>query len=378
MKFLHLSDLHIGKKVNEFSMIEDQQYILGQISDIVDRYAIEGIWIAGDIYDKPVPSAEAVRLFDDFLTRLAEKELPVFIISGNHDCAERLAFGARLMNSRQVYVSPVFDGHTELVLLQDAYGELAVYMLPFVKPAVVRHAYPEETIESYQDAVKTAIAHMKIDKHRRNVLVAHQFVTGAVRCESEDISVGGVDNVDASLFDSFDYVALGHLHGAQQMGRETVRYCGTPLKYSFSEANHTKTALLVDLKEKGNIVMQSIPLIPKRDMREIKGTYMELTALDFYKDSNTDDYMHVTLTDEEDIPEAAAKLAAVYPNIMRLDYDNKRTRTKQTIEGAAEVEEKTPLALLQEFYELQNNRPMSEEQSAYALALLERLQGAEG
>lgn len=377
MKFLHLSDLHIGKKVNEFPMLEEQEYILRQMINIIEEQNVEGVFIAGDIYDKPVPSAEAVKLFDDFLTRLAGKEIPVFVISGNHDSPERIAFGARLLNSRQIYLSHVFDGKTEPVILQDAFGELAVYMLPFVKPATVRHAYPEETIESYQDAVKSAVAHMEIDESRRNILVAHQFVTGAVRCESEDISVGGVDNVDVSLFDAFDYVALGHIHGPQTIGRETVRYCGTPLKYSFSEVNHKKAALLVTLGEKGNTVIESIPLIPRRDMQEIKGSYMELTALDFYKNRNADDYMHITLTDEEDIPDAAAKLATIYPHLMRLDYDNKRTRTNRIAEGAAEVEERTPLSLLQEFYELQNNVAMSEEQSAYALQLFEKLQGAE-
>lgn len=365
------------EKVNEFPMLEEQEYILRQMINIIEEQNVEGVFIAGDIYDKPVPSAEAVKLFDDFLTRLAGKEIPVFVISGNHDSPERIAFGARLLNSRQIYLSHVFDGKTEPVILQDAFGELAVYMLPFVKPATVRHAYPEETIESYQDAVKSAVAHMEIDESRRNILVAHQFVTGAVRCESEDISVGGVDNVDVSLFDAFDYVALGHIHGPQTIGRETVRYCGTPLKYSFSEVNHKKAALLVTLGEKGNTVIESIPLIPRRDMQEIKGSYMELTALDFYKNRNADDYMHITLTDEEDIPDAAAKLATIYPHLMRLDYDNKRTRTNRIAEGAAEVEERTPLSLLQEFYELQNNVAMSEEQSAYALQLFEKLQGAE-
>ena len=377
MKFLHLSDLHIGKKVNEFSMLEDQEYILEQILFVIDKHSVEAVWIAGDIYDKPVPSAEAVSVFDDFLTNLANKNIPVFMISGNHDSPERIAFGARLFRSSNIYVSPVFTGQVEPVVLQDMYGELAVYMLPFVKPATVRHTYPEMVIESYHDAVKTSIEHMKLDMGRRNVLVAHQFVTGALRCESEDISVGGVDNIEVTLFDSFDYVALGHIHGPQHIGCETVRYCGTPLKYSFSETKHQKGALLVNMQEKGNITFETIPFVPKHDMREIKGTYMEVTAKEFYKDFPVDDYMHITLTDEEDIPEAIGKLSAIYPNIMRLDYDNKRTRTRQTIDHLPKMKEKTPLQLLEEFYVLQNNQPMKEEQVTYALRLFETLQGAE-
>lgn len=374
MRFLHLSDLHIGKKVNEFSMLQEQEHILTQILTVIDAWQAEGVWIAGDIYDKPVPSAEAVKLFDDFLTRLAKRDIPVFIISGNHDSPERIAFGARLLSSRKIYLSPVFSGTIEPILLHDSFGELAVYLLPFVKPATVRHVYPDEEIESYQDAVRTAIAHMDIDTDRRNILVAHQFVTGAVRCESEDISVGGVDNVDAALFDAFDYTALGHIHGAQHVGRETVRYCGTPLKYSFSEAEHRKGALLVDIRQKGEVAFQTIPLTPIHDMRKLKGTYMELTARDFYQNFPTEDYLQITLTDEEDIPEAIGRLSAIYPHIMTLSYDNKRTRSRRLPEDTPEIKEKTPLQLLQEFYELQNNQPMREAQSAYAGNLLEKLQ----
>lgn len=374
MRFLHLSDLHIGKKVNEFSMLQEQEHILTQILTVIDAWQAEGVWIAGDIYDKPVPSAEAVKLFDDFLTRLAKRDIPVFIISGNHDSPERIAFGARLLSSRKIYLSPVFSGTIEPVLLHDSFGELAVYLLPFVKPATVRHVYPDEEIESYQDAVRTAIAHMDVDTDRRNILVAHQFVTGAVRCESEDISVGGVDNVDAALFDAFDYTALGHIHGAQHVGRETVRYCGTPLKYSFSEAEHRKGALLVDIRQKGEIAFQTIPLAPIHDMRKLKGTYMELTARDFYQNFPTEDYLQITLTDEEDIPEAIGRLSAIYPHIMTLSYDNKRTRSRRLPEDTPEIKEKTPLQLLQEFYERQNNQPMREAQSAYAGNLLEKLQ----
>lgn len=373
MRFLHLSDLHLGKRVNEFSMLEDQAYILTKIINMIDEQRIEGVWIAGDIYDKVIPSAEAVCLMDDFLTRLADRNLPVFVISGNHDSAERIAFGARLMDSRNIYLSPVFDGEIKPTILQDKYGEIGVYMLPFIKPSYVKRVYPSAEAENYTDAVRTVIEHMEIDTSRRNVLIAHQFVTGAARCDSEEISVGGMDNVDVEVFDAFDYVALGHLHGPQKVGRETVRYCGTPLKYSFSEAGHKKAAVIVDMKEKGETLLEQIPFEAKRDMREIKGSYMEVTALDFYKDTNTEDYLHITLTDEEDVPDAIGKLRTIYPNIMRLNYDNTRTRANVEIQGAAEVENKSPMELMREFYELQNNQPMREEQEMFVAEMMEQI-----
>ena len=371
MRFLHLSDLHLGKRVNEFSMLEDQAYILKEILNIIDEQKVEAVLIAGDIYDKVIPSAEAVRLLDDFLTRIAARELPVFLISGNHDSAERVAFGSRLMSSRQIYLSPVFESDVEPITISDRYGEIHIYMLPFVKPSLVKRVYPEEEIITYQDAVNAAVQHMQIDTDKRNILLAHQFVTGAARCDSEELSVGGLDDVDASIFDGFDYVALGHLHGPQKIGKETVRYSGTPLKYSFSEANQKKAAVIVDVEEKGKINIQQIPLVPKHDMREIRGTYMEVTALDFYKDMKTDDYLYITLTDEEDIPDAIGKLRTIYPNIMKLSYDNLRTRAAVTVRGTAEVEEKSPMELLKEFYELLNNQPMTEEQEEIARGMME-------
>lgn len=373
MRFLHLSDLHLGKRVNEFSMLEDQAYILKEILNIIDEQKVEAVLVAGDVYDKVIPSAEAVRLLDDFLTRIAARELPVFLISGNHDSAERVAFGSRLMSSRQIYLSPVFESDVEPITISDRYGEINIYMLPFVKPSLVKRVYPEEEIITYQDAVNAAVQHMQIDTDKRNILLAHQFVTGAARCDSEELSVGGVDDVDASIFDGFDYVALGHLHGPQKIGKETVRYSGTPLKYSFSEANQKKAAVIVDVEEKGKINIQQIPLVPKHDMREIRGTYMEVTALDFYKDMKTDDYLYITLTDEEDIPDAIGKLRTIYPNIMKLSYDNLRTRAAVTVRGTAEVEEKSPMELLKEFYELQNNQPMTDEQEEIARGMMEEI-----
>lgn len=374
MKFIHLSDLHIGKRVNEFSMLEDQKYILEKILETAEAEAADGVILAGDLYDKPVPPAEAVRVMDAFLTRLAEMGMPVFAVSGNHDSAERVAFGAQLFSGRGVYVSPVYDGKVEYISLRDSFGEVRVYLLPFVKPAVVRHVFEEEEIDSYQDAVRAAVEHMEVDPAVRNVLVAHQFVTGAARCESEEILVGGLDNVDAAVFDQFDYVALGHIHSPQHVGRETVRYCGTPLKYSFSEAGQEKSVTVVELGDKGDVGIRKIPLKPLRDMRRIRGSYMEVTDRAFYQDMNTEDYVQITLTDEEDVPDGMQKLRVIYPNLMRLEYDNTRTRESGDVNGACEVEQKSEMELFGEFYELQNNQAMSGKQEAFVRRLIEEVQ----
>ncbi|MBQ2960661.1 MAG: exonuclease SbcCD subunit D [Oscillospiraceae bacterium] len=373
MRFIHLSDLHIGKRVNEISMIEDQQYILSAIIRIVDEQQPEAVVIAGDVYDKSVPSAEAVTLLDDFLCRLAKRNMPVLIISGNHDSPERLAFGGRLMEGAGIYVSPVYGGKLEPVVLEDAKGEVKFWMLPFVKPSHVKRFFPEQKIESYTDALRVAVSDMGIDVSQRNVLITHQFVTGAETCESEEISVGGTDNVDASVFADFDYVALGHIHGPQNIGSQRIRYCGTPLKYSFSEVKHEKSVTLVELGSKGELEVSTLPLEPKRDLREIKGTYDELTARSFYEGTAVDDYLHVTLTDEDDIPEAVGRLRVIYPNIMKLSYDNARTRSSNVISAVEDVQRKSQLQLFEELYELQNDRAMSEEQRGFVQGLIEEI-----
>lgn len=379
MKFLHISDLHIGKRVNEFSMIPDQKYILKQISDIAVSESVDAVLIAGDIYDKPVPSAEAVQIFDRFLTGLADFGKKVFAVSGNHDSPERIAFGAQLMSGRGVHVSPVYEGEAACRILSDAYGEIGVYLLPFIKPAIVRHALegePECPVpESYQDAVKLAVDRMVIDGTRRNILIAHQFVTGAGLCDSEEAAVGGLDNVDGSVFDRFDYVALGHIHSPQSVGRECVRYCGTPLKYSFSEAEQEKSVTIVELREKGQIQLSTVPLRPLHDMRKIRGAYLEVMSKSFYQDTDTEDYVQITLTDEEDIPDGLQRLRTVYPNLMRLTYDNSRTRQDQDVDVAEMVEQKSELELFGEFYELQNNQPMSGEQHNFVKKMIENLAG---
>ena len=374
MRIMHLSDLHLGKRLNEFSMIEDQRFILRRIIGMADEQEADAVIIAGDIYDKSVPSAEAVELFDDFLVRLSEKGKKVFVISGNHDSAERIAFGGRLMDRSGIYMSPVYNGSVEPVVLEDEHGRLCFYMLPFVKPGNVRRFFPEEEIESYTDAVRTAVDSMNIDEGDRNILITHQFVTGATRSDSEDFSVGGSDNVDAAVFARFDYVALGHIHRAQKCGSEHIRYSGTPLKYSFSEADDDKTVTIVDVGEKGDISLSFEPLKPKRDLVEIRGTYEELTLKSFYEGTSyQEDYMHITLTDEDDVPEALARLRVIYHNIMKLDYDNRRTRHSAEISGATEVSSKTPLQHFEDFFELQNGQPMNEEQREYVSAIIEEM-----
>lgn len=374
MKLIHLSDLHLGKRLNEFSLIEDQSYILIQIINIIDEQKPEGVIIAGDVYDKSVPSAEAVELFDNFLVKLFERNLKVFVISGNHDSAERIAFGSRLMDKSGVFMSPVYNGKVEPITLTDEFGDINFYLLPFVKPSGVRKVFLDSEIVTYNDAVKVAVDAMKVDTSKRNILITHQFVTGAERTESEETSVGGTDNVDASVFDAFDYVALGHIHRSQKCTSEYIRYCGTPLKYSFSEAKDNKTITVLDVQAKGTIHLDFIPLIPKRDMVEIKGTYEELMLKSFWENTTYgEDYMHITLTDEEDIFDALTRLRVVYKNIMKLDYDNKRTRANNQISGADNVQEKTDYEHFSDFYELLNGQPISEEQSSFIKEIIEQI-----
>lgn len=379
MKFLHLADLHLGKRVNGFSMLEDQAHILRQILAILDDEQPDGVLIAGDVYDKSVPSVEAVELLDGFLTELRARGVPVLLISGNHDSPERLAFGGRVMDSCGIHISPVYDGALAPVTLQDAFGPVHVWLLPFVKPAHVRRWFPDADIESYTDAMAEAVAHMDIDTAARNVLVTHQFVTGGTRSGSEELSVGGTDNVDSGVFAPFDYVALGHLHGAQHIGRETIRYAGSPLKYSFSEARQHKSVTVVTLGEKGDVQVRTVALTPLRELREIRGSYDELTARSFYEHTTyRSDYLHLILTDEQDVFDAMSRLRTIYPYLMTLDYDNARTRAAGGMSVPAGMERRTPLELFEALYQRQNHRPMSEVQRAYIVQLMEQIMEVQG
>ncbi|SHI49762.1 Exodeoxyribonuclease I subunit D [Butyrivibrio fibrisolvens DSM 3071] len=423
MRLMHLSDLHLGIKVYEFDLYDDQKYMLDQLIDIAREKSVDGIMISGDIYDRQVPPAESVALFDSFLTKLSNLGFKVYIISGNHDSQERLSFGSRLMEGSGIYFGGTFDGTVPRIDLEDEFGPVHIFMLPFLKPTIVRaHMLPEkasfeenleevsdeeikeliadnkdnieETIEKnenqetedkskeknnekitgYQEAIDYVLDNCDVNENDRNIIMAHQFVTGASRSDSEEINVGGVDGISADSFAGFDYVALGHIHTPQIIGgKETVRYCGTMLKYSFSECSQDKSVPVITFKEKGNTEIELVPLKPQKDMREIKGTYLELTAKNNYADTNTQDYLHVTLTDEEDVPDALGRLRSIYPNIMKLDYDNLRTRSVYNNEIPDEVEKKSPLDLFDEFYNLQNGRSLNEEESSYVQSKIDEL-----
>ncbi|MDO5154969.1 MAG: exonuclease SbcCD subunit D [Eubacteriales bacterium] len=380
MRFIHLADLHIGKKVNGFSMLEDQRYILEQVLSLIEEEKkgekdIDGVLIAGDVYDKTVPTTEAVQLLDWFLTELVAQNMPVYIVSGNHDSGERLSFAANLLKTSGVFLTSVYDGKMEPIRLKDAYGPLCLYLLPFIKPAHVKKAFDLDELGSYQEAMETVFEHANMDTNVRNVLVAHQMVTGASRCDSEEVSVGGLDNIDSEVFDAFDYVALGHLHGPQRVGRDEVRYAGTLLKYSFSECHHKKSVTIVELLEKGKVVIETRELKPIRDMREITGLYEDLMKKSFYEGNNQNDYISVVLTDELEVPDAFYRLRTVYPNMMKLEYNNRRTKMMKTMEQADLDDNKQPMDYVRELYVSQNNQDMTETQEQLIQEMIERIWG---
>lgn len=382
MKLLHIADLHIGKRVNEFNMIEDQKYILEQILRIAGEVKPDGLLIAGDVYDKSQPSAEAVELLDEFLTELSASGRPVFMISGNHDSPERLGFGSRIMQKNGLHIAGVFGGGLQKKVLQDEYEPLNIYLLPFIKPAMV-NPFLEQPAESCDEAVRAVISAAGVNQNERNVLIAHQFVLSGPlqpqRSESESLSIGGLDSVDASAFEAFDYVALGHLHGPQKIGRDTVRYAGSPLKYSFSEARHHKSATLLTFGKKGELEIRQLPLVPLRDLREIKGPIAELLRAGREDPDSAEDYIHATLTDEEEIYDAIGQLRQVYPNLMILDFENSRTAQTASGQAAASggIEAASPAELFAEFYQMQNNDELSAEQLQLMENIFERAGGAD-
>ena len=374
---MHLADLHLGKRVNGFSMMEDQEYILNRILEIMEEEQPDGLLIAGDVYDKTIPPAEAVRRMDDFLTAVAEKHVPVFLISGNHDSAERVAFGHQLMQGSGIWISPVYDGTIRHHTLEDRWGEVNIYLVPFLRPSVVRSFFPDAEIGDYTDALRTIIEDLQVDTSRRNVVLAHQFVTAAgalpETCDSEQLSVGGLDRVDGSVFSPFDYTALGHLHGPQRVGSETIRYAGSPLKYSFSELHQKKSVTVAELREKGETEIRQIPLQPRREMTELRGTFEEILAEARQKGEPRTDYYHMILTDETDVVDALSRLREYYPNIMLLDYDNRRTRSQKEVEQLDRVEERTPGELFAALYEQQNGQEMNPEQKKYLDGLIREI-----
>ena len=376
MKLLHLADLHIGKRVCEFSMLEDQRYILERILGIARDVHPDAVLIAGDLYDRSIPVGEAVTLLDDFLTELAGRNFPVFAISGNHDSPERLNFGSRIMRKNNVTIAGTFQGTVPRAVLTDRFGPVNLYLLPFLRPAAAQPFFSPEQTDTYDHAIRAALGTAPLNPEERNVLVAHQFVVSGSaepeQCDSETISVGGLDSVDVSAFDGFDYVALGHLHGPQQVGRPSVRYAGSPLKYSFSESRQKKGVTVVELGEKGRVEITRIPLSPLREMRELRGPIAELTAPETSADGNREDYIHAVLTDEKEIADAAGKLRAVYPNLMRIDFENRRTESENTGTAAAgDPSRRTPMQLFREFYHDRTGAELSEQEQKIMEKMIE-------
>lgn len=369
MKLMHISDLHLGKSLGDFDLTEDQAYILNQLLAIADEESVDGVLIAGDVYDKAVPSEAATRLLDYFLSSLAERKIDVFMISGNHDSDERLQFGSRLFESNHVFISAKFEGALYRQTMKKDGVEADIYLLPFVKASQVKHFYPEAGIESYEDALRLILKEAPIDRSRLNILVAHQFVTG----ESEDPrlsgseglatqSVGLVEKISYNCFDSFDYVALGHIHSPQQLGREEVRYAGSPLKYSLSEIRNEKSVPLITLNGKGKAEIKLYPLRPLRDMRHLRGTLKEL--LDPSRAEAAEDFIYATLTDEEMTEDVMGIMQQRYPNTVKVDYDNSHTREIEQTDISAIAEQRSFTELIGDFYKAVYGWDISEEEMA--------------
>lgn len=387
MKFFHLSDLHIGKQLHRYNLKEDQQVILKEVITYAKELRPDAIVIAGDIYDKSVPSAEAVNVFDEFLTDLSEitPEIPILIISGNHDSPDRLKYASEILKRHHIYLAGNVperpEEHIEKVTLHDAYGEVDFYLLPFMKPAYVRNIFVDGTPETYSDAVKEIIKREKIDyKDKRNVLVSHQFYVGEKAespetCDSEVFSVGGIDNVDIGSVKEFDYVALGHLHGAQCIGKPEIRYCGTLLKYSVSESTQNKSLTVVTLKAKGEKPeIENYPLHPLRDVRKKKGTLDEI--IKEAQETEKDDYISITLTDEIDPYKPKEQLERIFSHILEIRVDNQRTRTKLK-EMDEELVMKDPFTSFAEFYKEMQGREMNGEEETIMKEIFDKAKGVE-
>ena len=379
MRFFHLSDLHIGKQLHSYNLKQDQEHILQEVVSYAEKIRPDAMVFAGDIYDKSVPSAEAVRIFDEFLTKLSSLEpaIPILIIAGNHDSAQRLNYASQILKRQNIYIAgnvpETEDEYLKKLTLQDEEGKVNFYFLPFLKPGDVRGVFDEEIPESYEAAVRKILEREHIDWNERNVLISHQFYAGSgqkmERSESETASVGGLDLIDSSCVQNFDYVALGHLHGAQRAGAEHIRYCGTLLKYSVSEAHQNKTLHLISLGKKEDAVqVEELPLHPLRDVRKVRGELEEIIA--DAKLENKDDYISVTLTDEVDPYKPKEQLERVYSHILEVRMDNTRTRKKlEEFEEEAVVSD--PLTVFEEFFEEMQGRAMNEEEKSLLVEVLE-------
>lgn len=367
MKLLHIGDLHLGKSLGEFDLIKDQEALLDQLLEIAEAESVDALLIAGDVYDKSIPSEAATRLLDHFLSRAAESRLPVYMISGNHDSEERLNYGSHLFAANHIFIATKYKGSLYKQTLRKGQEEVDLYLLPFVKASQVRHYLPEAGIESYEDAVRAILEQAEIDTTRQNVLVAHQFVTGRSQDPelggSESLgtqSVGLVEKIGYDCFDDFDYVALGHIHSPQQVGRAEVRYAGSPLKYSLSEVQNKKSVSLITLSGKGQVEVTLIPVRPLRDMRHLKGKMKEL--LDPSQITNTQDFIYVTLTDEEFHSDAMGIFQQIYPYTVKIDYDNSHTREVEQVDISKIAENRSFEELIRDFYSQIYGGGISEEE----------------
>ena len=378
MKLFHLSDLHLGKRVYAFSMLQDQRYVLEQVCALAEKHQLDGILLSGDLYDKPIPPVEAVQLLDEFLTKMQQMGIAVYAISGNHDSAGRVDFGSRILQQQNLHICGAFDGKLYHVSKEDAFGEIHFYLLPFLKPATVSAFREGGESLTYAEAVKWALETMDIDTTKRNVLLAHLFVTWkgtAEESDSETKTLGGVDEMDASLFFDFDYVALGHLHSPQRIGRDTIRYGGSPLKYSFSELRQKKGVTLVEIQEKGNITTEFLPLEPLHPLREIKGTLADLLEA-AEEAGGSEDYVRAILTDEGAVYDPVGRLRVYYPNLMTLEMAQRGER-QEDFSLQLDQEQLSGPALFAGFFEKQNDREMSEAQKALVEKIWQDLGGVE-
>ena len=381
MKILHLADLHLGKILQEQSLIEHQEYMLKEIIKIIKNEDIGAVLISGDVYDRSVPSAEAVNLLDNFLKILIkELKIKVFIISGNHDSKDRLGFGSKIFEDEGLYIESKYNGNLRKIEIEDEYGKLNIYMLPFIKPVEVKQYFEDDLENNYNTAINKIIKKEKINKEERNIILVHQFVTAGTvepeRSESEILTLGGIENVDVSNFDVYDYLAIGHVHRPQKIGRDTARYAGTMLKYSFSEINHNKTVPIIDFKEKGNIEINLKELAPIRDMREIKGPIEELLKKENYEKGNINDYIKAIITNEETVYDAIGQIRRIYPNTLKLEIRNSKTinSVEEQNLNLEKVKKKSELELFSDFYKSQNNVDLDENQKEIIKDIISEVQ----
>lgn len=382
MKFLHTADLHIGKRVRGFSLIDEQRHALSQIVRIAAREKVSAVLVAGDVFDKPVPPVEALDLLESFLADLSETGVLCILIAGNHDSADRLAFGARFMDRSRVHIARPFSSEPQFVDLTSENERARIHLLPFVRPLHVKLAYPDEaeSIATYTDVLRVAARHQPLALDAANILVAHQFVVdgaeGPETCDSETVSVGGLDSVEASAFDAFDYVALGHIHGAQRVRRDAVRYSGSLYPYSFSEAGRKKSCGIVDIDggpaapEGGRFRSYTpVELDEERSLREVKCSFEELQAA-ATNDPHVDDYLHVTLTDPA-LMNAMERVRALYPHVMQLDFDTRAQKADAPAKRRERLAALDPVDLLEDFWRAQTGDDLSSAMRAVAASLFQ-------